>query len=211
MTTFQLLLFIISIAVFYTFFKQLFSGDHPKRGVDFEAKLADEQIGGISSPDKIFSKPTVHPSRVSELLDTADNSIKEQDYDEAKKALGSVLVIDNKSTDALRRMGYISIENENYEDAKKYYEQIIEIDTEDDMAYSSLANTLHKLDESEEAVRYHEKAIILDGEYAPHYFNYANTLYDMALNDRALEAYKKAYDLDDSIEEAENMIKKLSE
>jgi len=59
MTLFQLFLLILAGVIFYLFFKQLFSGEHPKRGVDFEAKLPDEQIGGISRPDKTFSKPKI--------------------------------------------------------------------------------------------------------------------------------------------------------
>ena len=87
MTTFQLLLLIIAGGVFYLFFKQLFSGNHPKRGVDFEAKVADEQIGGINRPDKTFSKPTVEPTRMEQLLAMADEAVQKDDMDEALKAL----------------------------------------------------------------------------------------------------------------------------
>jgi len=44
MTIFQLLLFILAGGILYLFFKQLFSGNHPKRGIDFEAKVAEERI-----------------------------------------------------------------------------------------------------------------------------------------------------------------------
>jgi len=83
MTTFQLLLLIIAGVVFYLFFKQLFSGDHPKRGVDFEAKVADDQIGGINRPDKTFSTPTVQPSRMEQLFNIADEAIEKKDFEEA--------------------------------------------------------------------------------------------------------------------------------
>ncbi len=89
MTTFQLLLLIIAGGVFYLFFKQLFSGNHPKRGVDFEAKVADDQIGGINRPDKTFSTPTVAPTRMEQLLEMADEAVQKNDMDEAKKALQS--------------------------------------------------------------------------------------------------------------------------
>ena len=79
MSTFQLLLLIVAGGVFYLFFKQLFSGNHPKRGVDFEAKVADEQIGGINRPDKTFSTPTVQPTRMEQLLAMTDEAVEKED------------------------------------------------------------------------------------------------------------------------------------
>ena len=211
MTIFQLLLFILAGIVFYLFFKQLFSGNHPKRGVDFEAKVADEQIGGINRPDKIFSKPTVQPSRMEQLFTMADEAIEKQDYEEAKKALGSALIIEENNVDALQKMAYVAIQTEDYTEAKEQYEKLLGIDPDDDMAHTLLANALHKLGEESKAEIHHEKAITLDPEYAPHHFNYANTLYDLGRKQEALIGYKKAYALDRTIEEAKKMIDKLGE
>jgi len=209
MTTFQLFLLIIAGGVFYLFFKQLFSGNHPKRGVDFEAKVADEQIGGINRPDKTFSTPTVEPTRMEQLLTMADEAVEKKDFDEAKKALGSALIIDANNVEALQKMGFVSMQTEAYEEAKEAYEKLLEIDADDDMAHALLANTLHKLSEDSKAKIHHEKAIKLDSEYAPHYFNYANTLYDLGHSKEALEAYTKAYNLDSSLVVAKEMIEKL--
>ena len=209
MTTFQLLLFIIAGIVFYLFFKQLFSGDHPKRGVDFEAKTADEQIGGINRPDKTFSTPTVEPTRIEQLLTMADEAVEKKDFDEAKKALGSALIIESNNIDALQKMGFVSMQTEDYNEAKEAYEKLISLDENDDMAHALLANSLHKLNDEAGAEKHHEKAIMLDPEYAPHHFNYANTLYDLSRTKEALVGYKKAYELDSSIEAAKEMIDKL--
>jgi len=211
MSTFQLLLLIVAGGVFYLFFKQLFSGNHPKRGVDFEAKVADEQIGGINRPDKTFSTPTMQPTRMEQLLTMADEAVAKGDMDEAQKALQSALIIDENNIDALQRSGYVSVQTEAYAQAKEYYEKIISLDENDDMAHVSLANVLHKLNDEAGAEKHHERAIMLDEEYAPHHFNYANTLYDLGRIKEALIGYKRAYELDDSLEEAERMIKKLSE
>ncbi|HIC77643.1 MAG TPA: hypothetical protein EYP02_00535, partial [Sulfurovum sp.] len=105
MTTLQLLLLIVAGGIAYLFFKQLFSGNHPKRGVDFEAKVADEQLGGINRPDKTFSKPAVQLSRMEQLLQMADEAVEKEDLEEAKKALGSALIIDENNLDALQKMG----------------------------------------------------------------------------------------------------------
>ncbi len=209
MSTFQLFLLILAAAVLYVFFKQLFSGDYPKRGVDFEAKNADAQIGGVNRPDKTFSKPTVQPSRMEQLIDMADEAIEKKDLEEAKKALGSALIIDENNVDVLQKMGYVAMETKDYKEAKEVYEKLISLDENDDMAHALLANALHKLGEDEAAEKHHEKAISLDSEYAPHHFNYANTLYDLGRKKEALVGYKKAYAIDSSISTAKEMSEKL--
>jgi Tfp pilus assembly protein PilF len=209
MTTFQLLLLIVAGGVFYLFFKQLFSGDHPKRGVDFEAKVADEQIGGINRPDKTFSTPTVQPTRLEQLLQMTDDAVAKEDFEEAKKALGSAFIIDENNTDVLQKMGYVYMQTGEYEEAKESYEKLLSLDDTDDMAHASLANVLHKLGDDEGAQKHHEHAIVLDPEYAPHHFNYANTLYDLGRKKEALIGYTKAYELDDTLEEAKKMMKEL--
>ncbi|MEA1880416.1 MAG: tetratricopeptide repeat protein [Campylobacterota bacterium] len=209
MTTFQLLLLLIAAGVLYLFFKQLFSGDHPKRGVDFEAKVADEQIGGINRPDKTFSKPKVQLSRIEQLLNMADEAIEKEDYEEAKKALDSALIVEPENTNALQKMGYVATHTKAYETAKESYETLLKLDENDDMAHALLANTFHKLGDESAAEIHHEKAIKLDETYAPHHFNYANTLYDLGRTKEALIGYSKAYELDSSLEVAKEMIAKL--
>jgi len=209
MSIFQLFLLFLAASILYMFFKQLFSGSYPKRGVDFEAKNADEQIGGISRPDKTFSRPAVQPSRMEQLMNIADEAIEKKDFEEAKKALGSALIIDGNNVEVLQKMGYVCMESKDYAEAKETYEKLLSLDENDDMAHALLANALHKLDDEAGAEKHHEKAIALDPEYAPHHFNYANTLYDLGRKKEALTGYKKAYELDDSIEVAKEMIEKL--
>lgn len=210
MSLFQLLLLVVAGVLFYLFFKQLFSGEHPKRGVDFEAKVPDEQIGGINRPDKTFSKPQVQPTRLDQLLKIADESVEKGDMLEASKALQSALIVEPENIEVLQRHGYVMLQIENNEEAKESFEKIISLDTNDDTAHTSLANTLHKMGDEENALMHHEKAIGIDPEYAPHYFNYANTLHDLGRNDEALEAYKKAYALDNTLSEAKEMTERLS-
>lgn len=209
MTTFQLLLLLVAGGVFYLFLKQLFSGNHPKRGVDFEAKVADEQIGGINRPDKTFSTPTIEPRRIEQLLTMADEAVEKEDYDEAKKALGSALIIEPENMDALQKMGYVSMQTKDYTEAKEVFEKLIAKDDNDDMAHDLLANTLHKLGEDAVAEKHHERAIELDPEHAPHHFNHANTLYDLGRKKEALAGYRKAYELDNTLTVAKEMIEKL--
>jgi len=209
MTISQLILFILSLVIFYLFFKKLFSEDYPKRGVDFEAKNADAQIGGISRPDKTFSQPYTRPNRRTELLSIADEAVLKDDTVEAKKALQSVMVIDKDNPDILSRYAFVLNAMNDFRGAKEYYQKVLEIDSANDMAEASLANTLHQLGEDEDAITHHKRSIELDPEYAPHYYNYANTLYDMDHKEEALKLYERAYEIDSSLDQAKEMIDRL--
>ncbi|SFV57706.1 O-linked GlcNAc transferase [hydrothermal vent metagenome] len=209
MTIFQLILFISALVIFYIFFKKLFSEDYPKRGVDFEAKQADEQIGGISRPDKTFSKPTVRPSRLDELLSIADKSVEKGDLVEAKKALQSANILDKENPAIISRYAFVLNAMNDLVGAKEEYSRVLELEPNDDMAEASLGNILHKLGEDDEAISHHKRSIELDPEYAPHYYNYANTLYDLDRLDEALKLYEKAYSLDSDLKEAKDMISEL--
>jgi len=210
MSTFQILLLIISVVVFYLFFKQLLSGSFPKRGIDFEAANENEQIGSITQMDKSFSRPIPKPSRVEQLLNMADRAIEKEDFSEADKALSSALILEPENIGILLQYGYVLIQLDRLEDAKETYVKVLELDEHEDIAHVSLANVLHKLGEDEKAIEHHIRAIELDGDYASHYFNYANTLYDMGNKEEALRFYKRAFELDSSITEAEKMVKELS-
>jgi len=211
MTTFQLLLMIVSGIVFYLFFRQLFSGSYPKRGADFDATVADEQIGGVSRPDKIFSRPALSEGRMVQLHKNADEAVQKGDYAEAIKALESALILDPKHIETAYKLAYIYLQTKAYGKARAILEQLLKEDTAHDMAHAMLANILHLLGEDDEAIAHHQKAIALDPEYAPHHFNYANTLYDRGEKAASLTAYEKAYALDPDLQEAKKMIEELSE
>lgn len=211
MTLFQLGLLVAAGVIFWLFFKQLFSGDYPKRGVDFEAKLPDEQIGGVSRPDKIFKKTetAAKPDRVEELIAIADDSVAKGDLLEARKAIESAAVLAPENPEVLRRQGYLAAEDRDYENAAEIYEKLLRIDPNDDQGHDALANVLHRLGKDEEAIAHHKKAIALDEGYAPYYFNYANTLYDLHRYDEAAALYKQAYECDPELTEAKEMYEKL--
>ena len=209
MTFFQLILFTLSAIIFYIFFKKLFSEDYPKRGVDFEAKRDNAQIGGINRVDKTFSKPTIEPTRLEQLLSMTDESVSKGDFEEAKKAIQSALIVDKDSIDVIRRYAYILNETKEYKESKEYYQKAISITPQDDMLYASLANVLHKLGEDDMAIEYHQKSIELDGEYIPHIYNYANTYYDLGEYKKALKLYQDVVELDPNLKEATDIIDKI--
>jgi len=210
MSTFQLLLFLISAVIFYLFFKQLFSSSYPKRGVDFEADKENEQIGSITQSDKVFSEPRQQVSRIAQLVQMADTALEKEDYVEADKALSSANIIEPENQEVLLQHGYVLLMLERLEDAKEIYENLLELNESEDMAHGALANISHKLGDNEKAKKHHLRAIELDKSYVPHHFNYANTLYDLGEKEEALKYYKSALALDANLEEAQKMIKELS-
>jgi len=211
MSEFQLILAIVALSIFIIFFRQLFSGNYPKRGVDFESKLPQESIGGVSRPDKIFhsSEKKESKSRINELFEIAQKALDEGDNIEAKKALESLLILDPENRDALRMLGVAYMNMNNFVDAKKHFLEVLEHEPDDDLTHNLLANTLHRLGEDEEAIIEHKRAIELDPNYAVYYYNYANTLYDIGELKEALTMYKKALELDPTLKDAEKMIKEL--
>ena len=210
MTIFQLLLFVVTVAVFIMFFKQLFSGNLPTNKIDIDPNINENNTVKKTQFDKkiVTEMPTV--PRVKQLVLMANQAIEQQDFAEADKALSSALILEKENIELLLQHGFVLISLKRLEDAKETYLEILQIDENEDMAHTSLANVYHHLNENESALNHHRKAIEIDAVYAPHYFNYANTLYDLSQKDQALEYYKKAYKLDPSIEEAMRMIKELS-
>jgi len=213
MSSLQIILLIIAIGIFTIFFKQLFSGNYPKRGEDFEAKedsLKEIDINIFSNKDKKAqenSKDT--KSRVQELFDIAQKALEDGNNIEAKKALQSLLIIEPNNTDAMRMLAVAYMNMNNYTKAKEVLNNLLQIDANDDLAYTLLANAEHKLGEDENALIHHKKAIELDSTYAKHYYDYANTLYDLGRFDEAKANYQKAYSLDNSLKEAKEMLERI--
>jgi len=208
MSEFQLILSILALVIFIIFFKQLFSGNYPKRGLDFDSSLKNENIGGISRPDKIFKNNqtnSLKQSRVNELLDIAQKALDDKNSIEAKKALESLLIIKPDNIDAMRMLAIAKLNMNDFISAKDTLEELLKISPNDDLAHNLLANTLHKLGEDEEALNHHKIAVDLDNSYAPYYYNWANTLYDLKEYQRALELYNKAVVIDPGFDEAKKM------
>ncbi len=210
MTVLQLLLLVIAGGIFYLFFRQLFSGNYPRRGVDFEASRPDEQIGSVMQPDTIFRTQTLpNPHRRDELLTMADRALEAGDNLEAKKALQSAQILAPDDPEVLRRLGTVYLNMHDPASAKETLEHLLHLDDQDDLAEALYANALHHLGEESAAIAHHEKAIALDPDYAPHYFNYANTLYDIGRREAARKQYEKAYALDPDMLDAKRMIEEL--
>ena len=210
MSAFQFFLLLLSFTIFYRFFKQLFSQSYPKRGIDFEASREDKQISSFANINKSFQREPKRLTRLEELNMMADESIAKNNFDDARKALDSALIVQDDDIQTISKLGFVLMKLKNFEEAKDIFEQILANDLEDDMVHSNLATIYRELSQNDKSIEHHKLSIELDNSYAPHYFNYANTLHILDDDIKALEMYKKAYELDSDIEEAKNMIDKLN-
>ncbi|HIM94447.1 MAG TPA: tetratricopeptide repeat protein [Campylobacterales bacterium] len=210
MTLFQFLLFVVTVAVFIMFFKQLFSGNLPTNKIDIKPNRDELDVLKETQLDKQIISGMPRVPRVQQLVLMANQAIEQQDFVEADKALSSALILEKDNIELLLQHGFVLLSLKRLEDAKETYLEVLKLNENEDMAHASLANVCHHLNENELALKHHRKSIEIDENYAPHYFNYANTLYDLSQRDQALIYYKKAYELDPSIEEAIRMIKELS-
>lgn len=138
MSLFQLILLAVAGLIFFIFFKKLYSGNYPKRGIDYEAKLPNDQIGALSNPKKIFAKTKPILSRIDELIQGANESIAKKDYDEALKALRSAYIIDGKNIDAICGFGIVYFETGKHEEAKSYFQKALELDENCEVAKDML-------------------------------------------------------------------------
>ena len=152
MTLMQIILLISAVAIFVIFFKQLFSGNYPRRGIDYEAKTPNDRIGEINRPNKTFSKAKPDMSRVEQLLSIADKAISEGDNLEAKKALQTALIVDGKNIEVLKKLGDVYMRMNDYSDAKGVYQQSLEINPNSTDIQIALAEAHSKLGEKEEAL-----------------------------------------------------------
>lgn len=213
MSEFQLILAIVALFIFVIFFRQLFSGNYPKRGIDYEAKVPNDSIANISAPTKVLKQDESNKSvsRVEQLFNIAQESLDKGDNLEAKKALQSLLILEPNNIDALRMLAVAYMNMYDYSNAKETLLELLNLNPNDDLAHNLLANVLHKLGEDEDAIIHHQKAIELDSTYGPYYYNYANTLYDLGQKDEAIKYYKKALELDSTLDEAKKILKELED
>ncbi len=201
MTLTQIILLLVAIAIFYIFFKQLFSGNYT------QSELATQSQEKIAPSHNNLNKSK--NDRVKELFEIAQNALEQNDNLEAKKALESLLILEPNNLDAKRMLAVSYLNMNNYPKAKELLEEILNQNPNDDLAHNMLANTLHKLGEDEQALFHHKKAVELDPEYAKYYYNWANTLYDLGKVQEAKELYQKALSLDPNFKEAQKAISEI--
>ena len=137
MTIFQLLLFIVTVAVFILFFKQLFSGNLPTTKIDIEPNIDDQNVVKKRQLDRQIISGMPQVSRVQQLVAMANNAIEKQDFLEADKALSSALILEKENIGLLLQYAFVLISLKRLEDAEDTYLEILELNINEDMAHAS--------------------------------------------------------------------------
>jgi len=153
MTLFQFLLFVVTVAVFIMFFKQLFSGNLPTNKIDIKPNRDELDMLKETQLDKQIISGMPRVPRVQQLVLMANQAIEQQDFVEADKALSSALILEKDNIELLLQHGFVLLSLKRLEDAKETYLEVLKLNENEDMAHASLANVCHHLNENELALK----------------------------------------------------------
>ncbi len=169
MTLFQLILLFTAVALMVIFFRQVLSGNYPKRGIDYEADIPKDKIDTDKKSNNtlltnrdLLSDEESKSNRLKQLIDIARESIDKGDNIEAKKALLSALYYGEDNLEVLQLLAKVYSNMNDFIDAKDTYMKILQITPNDASIHLELANVLHKLGEYEEAINEYRRALELN-------------------------------------------------
>jgi len=167
MTLFQLILLFIAVALMVIFFRQVLSGNYPKRGIDYEANIPKDKIDTkknetIITNKNLLSDEESRQNRLKQLIDIAKESIEKGDNIEAKKALLSALYYGEDNLEVLKLLAKVYNNMNDFIDAKDTYMKILQMNPNDASIHLEFANVLHRLGEDEEALIEYKKALELN-------------------------------------------------
>lgn len=152
----------------------------------------------------LLYRPTVDgtedlPVKLSEKLDQlwgiAQESIRENKYLRAEKALLTILRVDQKNATAYNRLGILYAKQRAYKDAIECFEIAQSIEP----SASSLHNVgliYYETGDYDKSALAFEQAIELEGDLAARYIAYAKTHEKLGHNKRMIEALEKAVELE---------------
>ena len=152
----------------------------------------------------LFYRPSVDgtgdlPVKISEKLDQlwgiAQESLRENKYLRAEKALLTILRVDQKNATAYNRLGILYAKQRAYKDAIECFEIAQSIEP----SASSLHNVgliYFETGDYDKAALAFEQAIELDGDLAARYIAYAKTQEKLNNSKKMIHALEKAVELE---------------
>ena len=199
MTLFQLILLVVSLIFAYKFFEQVLkiSQNTPKESDDEIMKRQQK------------SHLQMLQNRFNDLILRANDSVNEQNYENAKKSLLEAVKIRPKNEDVLMKLASILLISHEYEEAIQYFRKVININNHNDDAYKGLASSLANINEYEEASEHYKRALTINSNNEITYYNYANLLQKMEKFKEARHHYKIALNINPEFNEAKEEYEKL--
>lgn len=152
----------------------------------------------------VFYRPSIEgardlPVKISEKLDQlwaiAQDSIRENKYLRAEKALLTILRVDEKNATAYNRLGILYAKQRAYKDAIECFEIAQSLEP----SASSLHNVgliYYETGDYEKAALAYEQALELEGDLAARHIAYAKTLEKLGNTKKMIEELEKAIEIE---------------
>ncbi len=128
--------------------------------------------------------------RADELLAEAEELIQDEELDKAEKKLIEIINLDNKNTEAFRKLGELYFERKNLEEARQTFEHVIKLEQgESGEIYFNLSLVNRDMENLKEAADNIKKAL----EFEPNNPRYIDTALQISIMNKdkaeALNAY----------------------
>lgn len=134
-------------------------------------------------------------SKLDQLWDIAQQSLRERKYLRAEKALLTILRVDERNATAYNRLGILYAQQKAYEDAIECFEIAQSLEP----SASSLHNVgliYFETGNFDKAALAFEQAIEMEGGLAPRYIAYAKVLERLGRTKKMIEALEHAVELE---------------
>ncbi|WP_373036487.1 tetratricopeptide repeat protein [Sulfurimonas sp.] len=168
----------------------------------------DEQ-NDISNQNEQKSAKAFSPFDPEVLVEKADESFEEKDFQKALALLIEADAKDPQNSDILFKIGYILQQTNDNEEALKYYKQALEIDKDNEFLHNSIASAYRANGEYISAKMHLSASLDIDDSNSVTYYNYGNLLVDMKHLEEAKAMYAKALELNPDFSQAKEELEKL--
>ena len=139
------------------------------------------------------------PSKISEKLDQlwtiAQESLRDNKYLRAEKALLTILRVDERNASAYNRLGILYVKQQQYKDAIECFEIAQSLEP----SASSLHNVgliYYETGDYEKAALAFEQALEIDNELSSRYIAYAKVQEKLGRDKKVIEALERAVEID---------------
>lgn len=168
----------------------------------------DEQRD-TSNENEQKSAKTFSPFDPEVLVEKADESFEEKDFQKALALLIEADAKDPQNSEILFKIGYILQQTNDNEEALKYYKQALEIDKDNEFLHNSIASVYRANGEYISAKMHLSASLDIDDSNPVTYYNYGNLLVDMKHLEEAKAMYEKALELNPDFSQAKEELEKL--
>jgi tetratricopeptide (TPR) repeat protein len=143
------------------------------------------------------------------LVQKADESFEEKDFQKALALLIEADAKDPQNSEILFKIAYILQQTNDNDEALKYYKKALEIDKDNEFIHNAIASVYRANGEYISAKMHLSASIDIDDTNPITYYNYGNLLVDMKHLEEAKAMYEKALELNPDFSQAKEELEKL--